>query len=274
MDLTIGAYAFVTDDWRIKDYPVDLWLDWHLKLFDEICLVTYGNAKLKPNTKLRIIQLDKTNASDFSFYTRAETIAQRGLSTNWKILLDVDEFFKERPDFTHLNPKKTYAIRMRNLYGNLITEIKGYFPDYYWVIHTGNKKVIGDGGTITGPYCARILPKKFIKYLFWRYLKIGEHVSPLLPEISFDVFHTGTLRRPEALSKKWKFQTEIELREGFNENMHRLQFLNEPFNYHDFKKINNKNYLVKINENTLPAVLLKNKGRFWQVNFSESEYYQ
>ena len=223
--------------------------------------------------KGKIIEIDKTNPFNFSFYTRAETIAQRELNTDWKILLDVDEFFKERPNFAQLDPKKTYAIRMRNLYGNVTTEIKGYFPDYYWVIHTGNKKVLGDGGTVTGPYCAKILPKKFLKYLLWRFLKIGQHVSPLFPKISFEVFHTGTLRKPEALSKKWKFQTEIEINEGFIENMHRLQLLNKPFIYHDFKKIDNKNYLVKIDESILPDILLKNKDRFLQVTFSESEYY-
>ena len=272
MSFTIGAYGFISDDWKIKDYPVDLWLDWHTKLLDKICLVTYGDAKLPIKKNVKIIELGKYDTFDFSFYTKAETLAQHELDTDWKILLDVDEFFKERPDFSRLDPKKTYAIKMHNLYGNLQTEIRGYFPDYYWVIHTGLKKVLGDGGTVSGPYYAKIEPKNAIKYFAWRYLKLGKHVSPLIPLTSFDIFHTGTVRRPDALSKKWKFQTEIEIKEGYKDNKNRLQLLNEPFNYHDFKKIDEKNYLVKINMDTLPNILVENKTRFWYADFSEDEY--
>ncbi len=272
MPLTIGAYSFVSDDWRSKDYPVDLWLDWHSKLFDKISLVTSGDATL-PNTKnVNIIQLDKENTFNFSYYTKAFTLAQHKLDTDWKIMLDVDEFFKERPDFSGLDPKKTYAVKMHNLYGNLETEIRGYFPDYYYHIHTGNKKVLGDGGAVAGPYYAKIAPKNAIKYFAWRYLKLGQHVTPLIPLTSFNIFHTGTVRRPDALSKKWKFQTEIEIKEGYKDNKNRLQLLNEPFNYHDFKKIDEKNYLVKINMETLPHILVENKTRFWYADFSEDEY--
>ncbi len=272
MGLTLGAYSFVSDDWKIKDYPVDLWLDWHSKLFDEICLVTYGDAKLSHSNNVKIIQLDKEDTFDFSFYLKAETIAQHELNTDWKVLLDVDEFFTDRPDFTDLDRKETYAIKMHNLYGNLETEVRGYFPDYYWVIHTGIKKVLGDGGTVSGPYYARIAPKNAIKYLIWRYLKMGQHVSPLIPKIAYDVFHTGTVRKPEALSKKWKFQTEIEIAEGYKENEHRLQLLDEPFNYHNFMKIDKKNYLIKIDTELLPRILIENKNRFWHVDFSVEEY--
>ena len=272
MALTLGAYTFVSDDWRIKDYPVDLWLDWHSKLFDEICLVTYGEAELSYPKNVKIVQLDKNNTLDFSFYTKAEAIAQHELNTDWKVLLDVDEFIKTRPNFADLDPNKTYAIKMHHLYGNLETEARGYFPNYYWVIHTGLKKVMGDGGTVSGPYYARVAPINAIKYLIWRYLKIGQHVSPLIPRIAYDVFHTGTVRKPEALSKKWKFQTEIEIKQGYKENKHRLQLLNETFNYHDFMKIDKKNYLVKINTEILPSILVENKNRFWHVDFRDDEY--
>lgn len=272
MSISIGAYSFVSDDWKVKDYPADLWIDWHAKLFDEICLVTSGNAKLSNKKNVRIIELDKHETFDFSFYTEAFTRGQKELNTDWKIMLDVDEFFKERPDFSNLDPKKTYAVKMHNLYGNLETEIRGYFPDYYYHIHTGYKKVLGDGGAVSGPYYAKIAPKKAVKYFFWKYLKIGQHVSPLIPLKYFDVFHTGTVRNPEALSKKWKFQTEIEINEGYKDNKARLQLLNQKFDYHDYKKIDRKNYLVKISMETLPSIILQNRDRFWHTDFSKDEY--
>ena len=125
---------------------------------------------------------------------------------------------------------------------------------------------------MAGPYSAKILPFNAVKFAIWKYIKIGQHVSPLSPIISFDVFHTGTLRKPDAMSKKWKFQTEIEISEGYEENANRLALLNEPFNYHNFKKISEKNYLVKIDLKGVPSILTDNKERFWHVNFDPGEY--
>jgi hypothetical protein len=267
-----GAYAFVTKDWREKDYPVDLWLEWHSYLFDEICLVTYGDAELKSYKNTKIIEVPEKASFDFSFYREAEKIAQNGLNTKWKVLLDVDEFLPHRIDTSVLDPKKTYSIKLRNLYGNLETEIRGFFPEYFWVIHTGNKKILGDGGTVAGPYSAKILLFNAVKFGMWKYLKIGQHVSPLSPIISFEVFHTGTLRKPDAMSKKWKFQTEIEISEGYKENANRLALLNEPFNYHNFRKISEKNYLVKIDVKSVPSILTAHRERFWHVDFDPIEY--
>lgn len=42
---TIGVYTFVTENWQELDLPLDLWVEWHLKFFDQIAICTYGNAK-------------------------------------------------------------------------------------------------------------------------------------------------------------------------------------------------------------------------------------
>lgn len=33
---TIGVYTFVTENWKKLDLPLDLWVEWHLKLFENL----------------------------------------------------------------------------------------------------------------------------------------------------------------------------------------------------------------------------------------------
>ena len=88
---TIGVYTFVTENWKKLDLPLDLWVEWHLKFFDQIAICTYGNAKFldryRQNKKIIIKQINIKIPKTLEFFTIPETIAMHALTTDWKVKL-------------------------------------------------------------------------------------------------------------------------------------------------------------------------------------------
>lgn len=270
---SVGAYAFTLPDYNELDYPLDLWLEWTTKIFDEVSIVTYGHLALPSYPNLIVTEVDPISRSSFEFYTIGKSVAQEKLTTDWKVLLDIDEFLPTKLDVSKLNKMRTYAFKMHHLYGNVHTEILGAFPEFYYRIHYGNRRVLGDGGAVFGPYAGKIIYRRALRYALWRYLKIGTHVSPLNPFDSFPIYHTGACRRPDVMSRKWKVQTELEIKEGIKDNEERLSLLDTAFDYHKFQGISKNASLRPVGENELPVVLAIQSQRFNQVVFDDWEYY-
>lgn len=262
----------VTEDYKALDYPLDLWIDWNSRMFDQLSLVTYGHIDLPSKPNLIVTELAASRRDNFEFYRLAKKEAQSRLSTDWKADLDVDEFVPAKIPVSELDSRLTYAFEMRHLYGNLETEIQGYFPAYYFRLHYGERRVLMDGGAVAGPYAAKILYSRAWRYPFWRFLRLGTYVSPLRPTRAFEVFHTGACRKPESLSTKWTRQIQIEVRQGRKQNADRLSLLKGGFDYHSFKGLNPASRLTRIRDDRLPAVLKANHARFTHVSFSDDEY--
>lgn len=129
----IGAYAFSLDDWKELDYPLDLWLEWNSRHFDKVALATYGKFDIDLPSNVIVKEIPfKPNRTTEQFYIRGKAFAQNLLDTDWKVMLDIDEFVSKRIDTSGLDPKKAYAISLRQLYGNLETEIKNAFPSFFF----------------------------------------------------------------------------------------------------------------------------------------------
>ncbi|MCI2413548.1 MAG: hypothetical protein MPI47_09540 [Cuniculiplasma sp.] len=115
--MTIGAYAFTTNDWKELGYPLDLWLEWNSKYFDQLALVIYGEMEVDPPSNVTIIKEpsipDRTNED---FFLSGKERAQKLLNTDWKVMLDTDEFVSKRIDTTNLDRKRAYAIRERDFF--------------------------------------------------------------------------------------------------------------------------------------------------------------
>lgn len=272
---SIGAYAFATSDYLENDYPLDLWIQWNSKFFDQLAIATYGliNIICPENVMVRRYE-SPPSASSFDFYSKGKTYAQNLLTTEWKVALDIDEFVNNRIDISRLKEKKAYAIRMRHLYGNLNTEIVYAFPDHYYRIHHGNRKILGDGGAVSPPYSGRIVYRRVAIDLLRTITKKKELLNPFDPyqEEMIDVWHTGALRRPDVMSRKWRYQIDREINSGILKNQSRLSMLDIPFNYHMFKSINAKAELKRVNLDDVPEILRKNQDRFHYVDFDDSEY--
>jgi len=283
---TVGAYAFVTSDWKEKDYPLDLWLEHHLKLFDQVALVTYGKADVPEQPKLIVKEMRSVSEERYSFYQVGKSEAQKLLDTDWKVLLDIDEFFSERIPLSDLDKRYAYAIRHHNLFGNVFTEIENKefpIPSFHYRLHHGNRKIIGDGANVAGPYATlyRLNPFDIIKKIT---RKLTSRINPSLnrylnsppiiyPKMAFDVWHTGTARNPEALSKKWKLQITREINEGYSSCEHRLKWLESAgFDYKGYKQIWPDSKIHKVDASELPKTLFLNKSRFQWVEFDEEEY--
>ena len=271
----IGAYAFVTSDYVDLDYPLDLWIEWNSKLFDRISIVTYGSIEINCPENVEMKRFESPpSPSSFDFYLKGKTYAQQMLKTDWKVALDVDEFVNSRIDTNRFKKGKAYPIKMRHLYGNLCTEIMNTFPSHYYRIHYGNRKVIGDGGDVSQPYSQRILFKNLARDILHKLMRNDNMVNPFSPKPNemIEVWHTGALRRPEAMSKKWRTQIKREMNSGIVTNESRLSILDVPFDYHNFKGIDSNATLRKIGVNEVPEILRKNVKRFHYIDFDDNEY--
>jgi len=280
---TVGAYAFVTSDWKEKDYPLDLWLEHHLKLFDQVALVTYGKVDIAPHPKLKTKTISPVSESRFSFYIDGKSEAQKLLDTDWKVLLDIDEFMGEKIDVSKLNKKLAYALRYRNLYGNVFTEIENEFSKYQYRVHFSNRAILGDGANVAGPLASRYsfsIPdtlKAVIRKLFKKVIPSLEktlRTKPILvPTTSFEIWQTGTARDPKALSEKWRVQINREIREGINYSKDYLKWMaQEGFDYKAFDLVWKGSRIIKVDPHELPDVLKENFKRFNWVTFDEKEY--
>ncbi|MCL4345634.1 MAG: hypothetical protein M1496_04655 [Candidatus Thermoplasmatota archaeon] len=272
---TVGAYAFATSDWKDLNFPLDLWMQWNSRFFDQIALVKYGDFTIETPSNVIVKVMDEVPRKDFNFYTIGKTEAQHLLSTDWKLALDIDEFLNQKIDTSRLDRRKTYAIKMRNLYGNPLTEIiNDMFPSFYFRLSYGDRPFKGDGGDLIHSEWKN--RKKFESYIRFGKRKLGiqnkPHYLTTKPYECCEVWHTGTLREPAAMSKKWKEQTEREVNVGITTNEKRLEILDRPFDYHSFRELGNRVYLRKVSPEEIPEIILANSDRFWKTDFMEDEY--
>ena len=273
---SIGAYAFATSDYLDLDYPLDLWIQWNSRFFDKLAIVTYGQIDISYPQNVTVNRYENPpNPSSLDFYTKGKTYAQHLLTTEWKVALDIDEFVSDRIDTTRFQEKKAYAFRMRHLYGNLTTEIVGAFPDHYYRIHHGDRKIFGDGGAVAPPYSGRIIYKDAVIDILRTISGKKELlINPFHPyqEEMIEIWHTGALRRPDVMSKKWRSQIYREINSGIISNESRLTILDMPFDYHTFNRLSPKAALKRVDFDDLPEILGKNEERFHHVDFDDSEY--
>ena len=236
--MTVGCYAFVTRDYRELGYPLDLWLKWHLRVMDEVALVTYGTIYLPigGHPKLRTASVDPPSPETNEFYLKGKSAAQDLLTTDYKVLLDCDEFIY-RPDTSTLLPSFAYGLRYHNFYGSLeytIVAKKG-IPPVQYRIHKGFRQIIGDGGNVAPPFDT---------------------------SKTFDVWHTNMCRDPAALSAKWKTQIEREIRMGYTADADRLPLLDGVFDYSRYADAFPGAEMHRVNLYSLPDILLQNRERF------------
>ena len=241
---SIGAYAFVTKDWKELEYPLDLWLPWTASQFDQVSLVTYGDVEIPDipdeNARLKITKIDEYPSTKyFDFYLKGKTLAQIQLHTDWKVLLDIDEFMF-RPNLGTAISRYVYPLRYYNLYGSLEYRIKRkpYFATRQYRIHCGTKQITGDGANVFSSF--------------------GSH-NNIVPR----VWHVNATRNPEVMQQKWVTQTHRELNEGYYANLNRLKIMmTDGFHYDNYKKLFPGATLAKMNVNSMPKILIDNKERF------------
>lgn len=239
---TIGVYAFATSDYKLLDYPLDLWLKYNSEIFDEVALVTYGQVEIPYKAKNIIIEeFEPPKKDDFNFYRFGKRKAQDLLDTDWKILLDIDEFIGKIPNLEDLDKKLTYRLKYRNLYANLYTEIKNYkgYAICSPRVHFGRRNIVGDG-FVDGPYSMKC---------------IGEF------------YHTSLARNPTALSIKRKEQIERDINEKRYKSSKELNYLEAPFDYSKYEEIWPGSYLIEIDKQRIPNILIENSSRFSWYKF-------
>lgn len=275
---TIGAYAFVTNDWKEKDFPLDLWVKWHLPLFDKISIVTYGKFDVPGagDPKLIINSMEPVGRDTFEFYTKGKLAAQHYLDTDWKMIVDIDEFIKERVNTEGLDKRKAYAIRFHHLYGNPYTEIMnpaGVFENKF-VLHYGNRDMArrGAGAGVVPPYAARMLVINSIRSYLDRIFKIDDHPPRFKATKYIDLYHTNRLRDPSAFSEKFKEEIIRMKNENSNFGGGMLKYTSDAFDYRMYKEIFPGCYLLRVNKEDLPQVIIDNEKRFTQAAFEDSEY--
>ena len=269
--MSIGSYTFVSKQWRELGYPVDLYIKWNSRYFDEMSIYTYGKVELPlelPNN-VKIIEGIDPMDNGFEFYTFGLHGAMHSLETDWKVYLPVDEFIERRIDTTNLNKRLAYPIKRIDLYGNIYTQILHAFIGYQYVIHYGNRKLLGDG-MVSPPYSGRI-HLDGIKYLLTGYIRHRPafREEPVFTTNFFPgtIYHTNTLRLPDKMSKKWYLQFSRERNAGVRRpDYDRIfnEMVSKPFDYRNYKLYWPRAKLVKVD--SLP-ILVENKERFVNVDF-------
>jgi hypothetical protein len=275
--MTIGAYAFTTNDWKELGYPVDLWLEWNSKYFDQLALVIYGEMEIDPPSNVTIIKEpsipDRTNED---FFLSGKERAQKLLNTDWKVMLDTDEFVSKRIDTTNLDRKRAYAIRERDFFGNLETEIVNVFPKFYYRIHYGNRRIDKVAAGVIPPYAANFVFGNFVHDALRKIFKKGEYRPYYDPSMdkNFEVWHTSTVRKPDAMAKKWRIQTNAAINSNPSLVSYKdfLKNLQSSFDYRRYKKIWPAAILKKVDLSIIPDILRKNAERFNFAIFDESDY--
>ena len=237
-------YSFITPNFRESDYPLDLWLRYNVNIFDEVAVIKYGDFDLPfEDRKIVSESVSAPENDSWEFYRKGKKRAQELLKTDWKVLLDIDEFVDKRIRF-ELDESLAYPLTYRHLFGNLYTEIRdNRFPRTAPRLHYGNREIMGDGGSVSGPRSKRPVA------CFW---------------------HTGAARNPVALSRKWAIQIEREKKEGYMKNEERLKFLEQPFDYSNYKTVWPNSYLVRVDRNEIPDILRENESRFAWCEFDEA----
>lgn len=277
--MSIGAYTFLTPNYREMQYPADLWIQHNSKFFDELALFTYGKIDLGINLpeNVKIVEGPTLESSDFSgfrFYTYGKTKAMEALSTEWKVILESDEFISKRMDTSNFNRFFSYPLGFIQLYGNISTEIKSAFLVYLYRIHYGNKKIISDGGP-RPPYSGKIHLNGIVNLIQRKVFK--SHLTEYNPiwtadEIENWAYHTNCLRSPEIMSDKWIRQMKMEIEAGIKKSYYNEwlgDILSRPFEYRRYKEFWPGSYLKKVSP---PGILVQNASRFTKVQFKPDEY--
>lgn len=209
--MTVGAYAFCTKDWKEMGFPLDLWVKHNSKFFDELSLVVESGTELEFPTpdNVNITEVLINERANWDFYRINKTKAMTSLHTDWKMLLDIDEFVGKRIDEKRLHEEYVYGTNHHHLFGSVETEILYVFPDYYWRLHYGNKTVLNDGGSVDGR--RRFKLRKFSEILKEPKIRTLKHDGLrrllLMPKDPIEVFHTSMVRDPHVLLRKWIAQT-------------------------------------------------------------------
>lgn len=270
---------FVSKDWRKLQYPVDLWIQWNSKFFDELSICTYGSfdfgVEIPSNVKITESNESDNDLDKFKFYTYGTYKAMKALGTDWKLSLPSDEFITRRIDTSHFNRFLAYPLGFIQLYGNIATEIKGAFMEYSYRIHYGNRKLVGDGG-INPPYSGNINLNGIVNLILRKIFRSHrEEYKPIWTTTKIEnwAYHTNCLRSPEIMSAKWFAQMRRELDSGTKRDYYSEwlnNILSKPFNYARYKEFWPESYLIKVDP---PRILADNSDRFTQVKFKDSEYF-
>lgn len=273
--MSIGAYVFVSTQWKELEYPLDLYIKWNSKYFDELCVYTYGKAEFPEDIpdNVKIIEGAESKEKGFKFYTFGLERAMHSLTTDWKVYLASDEFVKKRIETQNLNKRLAYPVQRIDLYGNIYTQILHAFLKYEYRIHFGNRKLLGDG-TVTPPYSGKI-HLDGIRYLLTGYIrhKPSFREEPIFTTNFFPgtIYHTNALRSPEIMSKKWYMQFLREKNAGVKRDDYDKVFnemTSNPFDYKNYKQYWPNSQLKKVD--TLP-ILEAYRERFINIDFDNYE---
>ncbi len=231
--MTVGVYAFVTPDYEKRGYPLALWLKHNLPLFDQIALAKYDFDFPLPvhDEKITTVVVTSPGRATFDFFRVGKRQAMRILRTDWKVLLDIDEFLWPVPAFDELDGTKTYRLQCRALWGNIRTEIVEYGLAHASPrVHLGDVPIVRDGeaggkrGAIIGQ--------------FW---------------------HTSGLVSQEKLFAKW---AEIQRDFGSERLVKYGAFPVGEFSYENYKRAFGNAYLRTVEKSALPEVIRENYHGF------------
>ena len=137
------------------------------------------------------------------------------------------------------------------------------------------RNIDNTGGGVVRPYAAKFAFGNFIHDVSRKVLRKGHYIPYYIPytEPRFEVWHTGAVRRPEVMSKKWKAETTAAINSHPRiETAYRdfLKFLQSSFDYGNYKDIWPLGILRKVDFETLPEILKLNYEKFNFFQFNES----
>jgi hypothetical protein len=293
---SFGVAAFVTADWKEKGYPLDLWLEHHSSIADQVSLVTYGNFSIPFEAEnVRLVRLEAGVPRDSAdFWLKGKQLALDALTTEWKILLDIDEFLKDRPYLSTLEAEYVYPLVLHDLFGGLDREL--LYAERFWyyrqnvIVYRVFKsapyfRVIGDGNAV-GPsrrwripllpyaqsaasYVAHWLSterrdlrlKNGLYYAAVATLQLGR------PYAEFDVWHTTFLRPRSSQLLKLREQRKIHEAIGDRRTALLLSSLIEGWKSGEIcsapeKYLPGVRRVARVDRALLPEVLLANEDRF------------
>lgn len=241
-----------------NDFPIDLWIEQHAPLFDEIVVLDTGSIdgtdkwletleEKYPN--LLYVQEKIEDKGDNKWYRDCKEAAFKKASYNNIFFLDADEFLHENLadrvyqciEHWRNNVKCTFAILYRQFIGNLFTEACGW--NYIWQsrIFRRNLPVAlsEDGANFYNKDCG---------------------VEIARPQII--VWHYSYVRNPQAQNKRVRVQNgrQFDIKES-------LEHMDKPIT--DYKDKYDYDYIIK--ESTIvkhiggfPKVVRENPERFYK----------
>ena len=85
VNIGMGSYTFVSKQWKDLEYPVDLYIKWNSRHFDEMSIYTYGKVGLPNNVpdNVKIIEGVDPNDNAFKFYAFGP---EKAMQKEWAIL--------------------------------------------------------------------------------------------------------------------------------------------------------------------------------------------